>query len=482
MDIPVYRQSGPDSDKMYVKLILPALTEAKSTYWRSIKYSLFPPLGLVTLASNFPQDWRIEIIDEHVEDVSTDDHPDLVVVEVYITSARRSYEIADSYRSKGVHVVLGGLHTTSMPDEAGLHADTMILGPAEEAWPRFIKDFVGGKPDSIYRSQTRSLESLPALRRELIKNHLYMVPNSVITSRGCPHSCAFCYSTSFFEGGKSYYSQPVDRVLAEVDGLPGRHLFFLDDNLLGNERYAMSLFEGMKGMNRICQGAATVASLQNIRLLEAMAEAGMRSLFVGFETLNQDSLRSQKKFHNDTDKYSETIKRLHDLGIMINASFVFGLDNDDRDVFSRTVAWAVDQGMETATFHLLTPYPGTPLFEKMEKAGRLLHRDWDVYDTRHSVFRHPNMTTAELESGYWRAYKEFYSWKNIIRSSTHHASVVNNFRHFVYTSAWKKFDPAWNAIIKMKKLSHAAPMLERVLGKRAGRKDQGKVASAADSI
>jgi hypothetical protein len=214
-----------------VKMILPALTEALSPYWRPIKYSLFPPLGLATLAGYLGGDDEVIIQDEHVESLYLDDGPDLVAIQVYVTSAYRAYELADHYRQKGVHVALGGLHVTSLPEEAARHADTIFLGPGEDTWQAFLADFRAGRPGRVYRSRVRTLVGLPRVRRDLIKRHLYLVPNSIVVSRGCPHHCDFCYKDAFFEGGKSFYTQAVDDALAEIERLPGRHLYFLDDHL-----------------------------------------------------------------------------------------------------------------------------------------------------------------------------------------------------------------------------------------------------------
>ena len=173
---------------MKVKMILPALTEATGPFWRPIKYSLFPPLGLATLAGFLSDEDDVEIQDEHVERLDLNDVPDLVVIQVYITSAYRAYRLADLYRRRGAHVALGGLHVTSLPEEAARHADTIFLGPGEDTWPRFLADFRRGSPDRVYRSEVRTLTGMPPIRRDLIKRHLYLVPNSIVVSRGCPHA------------------------------------------------------------------------------------------------------------------------------------------------------------------------------------------------------------------------------------------------------------------------------------------------------
>src|SRR2546430_1813359 len=284
---------------MRVTMILPALTEATSPFFRPIKYSLFPPLGLATLAGYLRPDDEVRIFDEHVQRLPLDeDRPDLVVIQAYITSARRSYELADAYRARGVFVAMGGLHVTSLPDEAAAHADAIFLGPGEDTWPVFLDDFRRGEPRARYVSTTRTLEGLPPIRRDLIQRHRYLVPNSIVVSRGCPHHCDFCYKDAFFEGGKSFYTQRVDDALAEIDRLPGRHLYFLDDHLFGNRRFASALFDGMAGTGRVWQAAGTVDAVLAPGLLEQAVQAGLRSMFVGFETVNAGNLAGQRKRQN----------------------------------------------------------------------------------------------------------------------------------------------------------------------------------------
>ena len=450
---------------MKVKLILPALTEATSPYWRPIKYSLFPPLGLATLAGYLSPDDEVTIQDEHVERIDLDDEPDLVAIEVYITSAYRAYELADYYRAKGAHVALGGLHVTSLPEEAAQHADTIFLGPGEDTWPVFLRDYRAGHPGRIYRSRRRTLDGMPAPRRDLIKRQLYLVPNSLVVSRGCPHTCDFCYKDAFFAGGISFYTATVDAALQEIERLPGRHLYFLDDNLFADRLFAGALFDGMAGMKRLWQAAGTVSDVLLGDLIERAAQSGLRSLFVGFETLNADNLRAQRKQQNPRGDYGAAVRRLHDLGVMVNASFVFGMDEDDETVFDRTVEWAIEEGIETSTFHILTPYPGTALYRRMAEGGRITTHDWDRYDTRHAVFRPARMSARTLEAGYWRAYREFYRWGSIFRSAGAHDGLSGILRHLAYAGGWKKFEPLWDLVIRGRRLAAALPLLERVLGR-----------------
>lgn len=451
---------------MKVKMILPALTEATSPFFRPIKYALFPPLGLATLAGYLAPDDEVTLQDEHVEKLDLDDAPDLVVIQVYITSAYRAYELADHYRRRGAYVCLGGLHVTSLPEEAAAHADTIFLGPGEDTWPAFLADYRARRPGRVYHSTLRTLADMPRPRRDLIKRWLYLVPNSIVVSRGCPYSCDFCYKDAFFQGGRSFYTQTVDTALSEIERLPGRHLYFLDDNLFGDHRFATALFAGMRGMGRLWQAAATVNAVLRPGLLEAAVEAGLRSLFVGFETLSPANLQTQHKLQNLGRDYAAAIRRLHDHGVMINGSFVFGMDDDDASVFDRTVAWAVAQGIETATFHILTPYPGTALHQRIEKEGRITSRNWDLYDTRHVVFQPARLAPGELEAGYWRAYREFYSWKAIARSAWVQDGWSERLRHLAYAGGWKKCEPLWDVAIRARRVTYLLPLLESVLNLR----------------
>ncbi|TXH69635.1 MAG: B12-binding domain-containing radical SAM protein [Thiothrix sp.] len=451
---------------MHVKLILPSLQEAGSPDWRPIKYSLFPPLGLATLAAYLDPHDQIELVDQHVETLHTDDRPDLVIIQVYITSAKRAYQIADQYRAKGCYVCLGGLHVTSLPDEAAQHADSIFLGPGEDTFPQFLVDFRKREPKKRYQSTLRTLATLPPIRRDLIKRQHYLVPNSIVVSRGCPYHCSFCYKDAFFEHGRSFYTQKVDAALAEIERLPGKHLYFLDDHLLGDPRFASQLFSGMRGMGRLFQGASTVNAILKGNLIEQAAEAGLRSIFIGFESLGKDSLSFSNKSQNLGRDYVAAIQRLDSLGIKINGSFVFGLDGDTPDVFARTVDWAVSQGLTTATFHIATPYPGTEYYKQMQAQGRLTTQDWDIYDTRHVVFQPKGMSAQQLKAGYDWAYKAFYSWANIAKASQNHAAFNQHLRHFAYSAGWKKAEPMWNFMIQHKLLSPMRQVLETVLDGR----------------
>lgn len=448
---------------MEIKLILPALQEAKGPYWRPLKYSLFPPLGLATLASLCSSYDEITIVDEHVEEINLDDSPDLVCIETYITNAYRSYEIADIYRAKGSFVVLGGLHATTLPLEAKQHADTVFVGIAESSFPRFLTDYRMNQTKQFYDAGIVELNDLPLPRRDLIKREKYLVPNSMVFSRGCPNKCSFCYVSSFYKNGKSFYVYKLDRILEEIESCKGKHLYFLDDNLFADKRLCRDLFYEMTGMGRLFQGAITVNSILEDDLIELAFQAGLRSAFIGFESINRRSLISVNKHSNVDQNYHRCIKKLDELGIMINGSFIYGLDEDTPEVFHQTTQWAINSGITTATYHVLTPYPGTKLHSDLTAQNRILHNNWNDYDTRHLVFKHPNISEEQMEFGYKNSYKEFYKWRNIASGCKQHKQLKMKWKHLTYAGAWKKFEPVWNYIIKHQLFSEARRMLEYTL-------------------
>ena len=444
---------------MKVKFILPVLKEASDSSFRALKYSMFPPIGLAVLAGFCPDD-DVEIVDEHVEDLSIDDEPDLVCIQTYITNAYRAYKIADTYRSRGVYVAIGGIHATTLPDEAKAHADTVLTGPAENIFKEFMEDFRNKHPQPFYHAFDVDFSNAPLPRRELIKKEKYLMPNSLVFSRGCVNKCSFCYISSFYRGKKSFYTYKLDKVLEDIDRFDGKHVYFLDDNIFADKNFSADLFREIRGMKKLFQGAITVDSILKDELIELARDCGMRSAFIGFESLSENNLKSVDKRSNLTENYAHAIKRLDTLGIMINGSFIFGLDDDDKAVFKNTTDWAIDSGITTATFHILTPYPGTKLYDNMKRAGRIVSGDWNLYDTRNLIFNHPNITRDEMEEGYANAYKNFYTWKGIISAAKQHEKTKMKLKHFTYSGAWKKFNPVWDFLVNQNMLGNMRKMID----------------------
>ena len=353
--------------------------------------------------------------------LNLNDSPDLVVIQVYITSANRAYRLADHYRERGAFVVLGGLHVTSLPDEAAAHADTIFVGPGEDTWPAFLADFRNGSPQRIYLLQIRTLDGVPPIRRDLIKRRICLVPNSIVVSRGCPHVCDFCYKEAFFEGGRSFYTQTVDAALAEIERLPGRHLYFLDDHLFGDRRFATALFDGMRGMGRLWQAAGTANAVLAPRFTRARGAVWSPGVSLSdSRRLTRPTSPSSGSIRTCGGDYAAAIRRLHDLGVMINGSFVFGMHLDDCDVFDSELSSFWSSGYRMAAASISTPYPAWALYQRMAAQQRLTIHDWDLYDTRHAVFRPARMSAEQLESGYNWAYREFYRWGSIARGAAAH--------------------------------------------------------------
>lgn len=443
---------------------LPALLEVLGESFRQIKYSLFPPLSLLTLAGMTPGNrFRIRVRDEHVEPMPVDEDVDLVAMTVYASSADRSYELADMYRARGAKVVLGGIHPTTMPYEAAQHADAVCIGPAETVWAQILRDFERGDLQTFYRGSCEgSARRVPLARRDFMNPKAYLVPNTIVTSRGCPHACSFCYKSGFW--GRHYYEpRPVSDIERELASFEGKFAFVLDDNFLSNRRHAREVFCLLREAGFVWQAAGSLDVVRHPGFLHEAYEAGCRSLFVGFESLSPENMRDANKPVNATADYAEAVRRIHDAGIMINGSFVFGFDCDGPGVFDRTLEFAIENKIETATFHVLTPFPGTPAFSRMHAQGRILHRIWSLYDTRHAVYRPRRMTPAQLEEGYWRSYDEFYRYGSILRRSI---GLPGTLKRIAYNVGWKKADPLWAAIIRCGLIPFVRPLLERVLARR----------------
>lgn len=455
-------------------LILAAVQRPGDEHYRLIKYSQFPPLSLMTIAGLTPDHWDIIVRDEHVESSDVDGHVDLVGIQTYISSAYRAYELAQHWQRRGAKVVLGGLHPTSMSGEASLYADAVCVGPAETVWRKILDDFEHRQLQKFYRGECEGSAALvPTPRRDLMNQRAYLVRHTMVTSRGCPHGCGFCYKSTFW--GPTYYEpRPMAEIERELSGINDHLVFFLDDNLLANRRHARALFEVLRGSGIVWQAAASLDVARDPRYLEEAYDAGCRSLFVGFESLSPANMRGNNKLVNAATDYGEACRRFHDAGIMINGSFVFGFDHDGPDVFDRTLEFADRNKILTASFHILTPLPGTPVFSRLDAEGRLLHRNWTLYDTNHAVFRPQRMTPEQLEEGYRRTKRGFASCASILRRSL---GLPGALKRIAYNVAWSRVDPLWVAIIRAGLMPYATRIFDQVL--RLSTKDWGRRRTAA---
>jgi radical SAM superfamily enzyme YgiQ (UPF0313 family) len=395
---------------MKLRLIVPAAQEMR----RGHRKGLLPPLGLAMVAALTPPDVDVSLTDENVTDIDFREQPDLVGITALTVTAKRAYEIADAFRAKGVKVVLGGVHPTVLPEEAGQHADAVVAGEAEGVWARLIEDFKAGRLQALYRQTERSsLAGLPVPRRDLFARGGYRVKNTISTTRGCPYSCSFCTVTSFF--GRTYRCRPLPEVIKEIEGLKGaKFIVFLDDNIVGNPGFARELFRALipYKIKWVAQSSITIA--KDEELLRLAAASGCISLFIGFESISPASLAAVGKKVNLVNQYDDAIKKIHSHGIGIHGFFIFGFDEDDPDVFARTVRFTQEMRIETAQFDFLTPYPGTAFGKAMDEAGRITTTDWSRYG-HGLLLESRSMPREALEEGHDWAWREFYSLPSIWR-------------------------------------------------------------------
>ena len=383
-----------------------------------IKTIWFAHLTLTSLAALTPPEIDVRITDENVNPIDFEEDVDLVGITGMIMHAPRAYEIASRFRRRNIPVVMGGPHASSLPLEAKEHVDAVVIGEAENVWAGLIDDARKGRLKPFYKADAFcSMERMPHPRLDLLKQNAYMTVNCVQTTRGCPYQCDFCHVTHFF--GKTYRCRPVDEVIEEVKRLQGEFIVFIDDNIAGNRHYAKELFTRLKPLKKKWASQASITLTRDPELLKLAADSGCVSLFVGIESLSPENLKDVNKSFNRASQFEEGIKAIHDHDIMILAGLIFGLDHDDEGVFERTLRFCERNRIELPSFFLLTPLPGTSLFQRMESEGRLLHKDWGKYNGATVVFKPKLMTEETLQRGFNWVCKEAYSWGSIAKRVFH---------------------------------------------------------------
>ncbi len=377
----------------------------------------YAPLTLTTLASLVPEglEAKLELIDEGVEQFKIPkDNPDLVGISAITGHAIRAYKISDYFRSRNVPVVLGGVHPTLMPEEAKQHADSVVTGFAEESWPQLLRDFQKGEMKEFYhQSREISLENLPNPRRELLEKKGYVTLHSVQATRGCYNHCDFCVTPIVCQG--KMYFRPVEEVVEEIESINGRDMLFVDVSPIEDRDYAMKLYSAMIPLKKRWMSPCTMRIANDPELLRVASESGCKGLLLGLESVCENSLKKMHKNFNSLKDYKDQVKRLHDHGIAINGCFVFGSDEDDKDVFKRTVDFVQENNIDLPRYTVYTPFPGTPLYKRFNREGRILTNNWSMYDAQHVVIQPKNMSPQELQEGHRWAWKQTYSVPNIFK-------------------------------------------------------------------
>ena len=447
------------------------------------KHVLTPTLALTSIAGATPAHWAVRYWDENLLQGPPPcrPFPHVVGITVHLTFARRAFRLADYFRARGAIVILGGLHVLSCPDECAPHADALAVGDGVQLWPQILGDVGSGvlapsvpanpaaAPRVYSGSYLKPYREDPAPRRSILPRESFLTTTSLNATRGCHNRCGFCYLAT--EGLRQpYQTRDVEDVVAEfaADGQP--YAVFTDNNLGSKPHYLRELCRALRPLERIWSAAVSIDVTDDPGLVREMALAGCTGVFVGFESLTNENLTDARKKTPRTDDYARRVRLLHDNGIQVNGSFVLGFDHDRPDVFARTVHWVEANRLECATFHIMTPYPGTPLFRQMESEGRLLHRNWTLYDTGHVVFRPRHMSVRELFEGYAWCYEQLFSHRSIWARRPADARAVLPYLAMSYL--YKRSNRFWHLLIKHRLVSRVwRPLVEitrqRHLGFRA---------------
>jgi len=404
-----------------------------STFLLSKKY-ISCRLAIPTLAALTPQEHEVRVFDENVDRIDYAWNPDLVGISVLTMFAPRAYEICKRYREKGVRTVLGGIHPSMLPDEALEHCDSVLIGEAEEIWPTLLRDAAGGNLKRVYRAAGPvDLTRSPVPVRAGLNRYRYL-SDVVQTTKGCPFDCEFCCVHAF--DGRRVRNKSVEQVVREIRDIQShastykrkKSIFFADDNIVANREFAEPLFAALKplNINWMCQASMNISGEEH--LLRLMRESGCGAIFIGFESLHADNLDQMHKVVNRRYDYAEVIRRIQSHGMLVQASFILGYDSDSPAVFDELVGFIRENRLFAPVINILTPFPGTKLFERLEKQGRILHRDWGRYDTKHVVFSPAQMSPDELLDGYRQVIKEIYSFD----------SILERLRHYWRIDFWKE--------------------------------------------
>ncbi|WP_175511380.1 B12-binding domain-containing radical SAM protein [Alicyclobacillus macrosporangiidus] len=420
-------------------MLLITAESAESRYVRHRRLIRFPQLTMPLIAAYTPEHWNVIHVDEIVQKIDFNIDVDLVGITANTPAAPHAYAISERFRSRGIPTVIGGPHATLMPEEVKEHADAVVIGEGETVWPVLVQDVEQGTLKPFYRcTHLPDLKNMPHPRWDLIKGRVYG-KGITIATRGCPFACDYCTIPAMYQRRMRY--RPIDEIVEEVKVMPGKALIFWDDNIGANREYAKSLFRAIAPFKRWWTSQATHDVAFDDEFMELAAKSGCKALFLGLETISQESLNGSNKRHNKVEEYREVLRRFHYDGIAVQAGTVFGFDGDDKSIFRRTVEFYKEIGLDSATISVLVPFPNTPLFRRLDAEGRILTRDWSKYDgKKHVVFQPAQMSPEELLMGTEWAARQFYSassifermwksrtglWWNIIRNIGYNLALRN---------------------------------------------------------
>lgn len=420
---------------MKIKLIAPRMSLRPMD--SEFKRLMTPSISLLVLSALTPGEHTVQIHDENVRPLRYTGDIDLVGITCNVDTFPRAADISRRYRDLGVPVILGGIFPSACPERALEVADAVCVGEAEPLWGDILLDSRRGRLRRRYECRNGfPMRMVPRPNWEAVAATRYLYTNVVTTSRGCPHRCDFCYNSCDYTI-KKFRRRPIDTVLAEIDRLDTRQVLFVDDNFIGDRRWLSGFLDEIAQRGATWHAAVSADIGRDLSLLDKMHATGCRSLYIGFESVNESSIREASKRQNRIEEYDRTIREIHDRGIMINASMVFGFDGDGPDVFDNTLQWLVRNRIETMTAHILTPYPGTVLYRRLQEQGRITDTNLAHYNTARVVFRPGNMSAEELRDGYLGIYRKFYSFANIWKRRPTHRSVL--VPYFLFNFGYRKF-------------------------------------------
>lgn len=384
-------------------------------------------LSLLTVARLSPSDAQITLVDEQIDAVDFDGEYDVVGLTVMTATAPRAFEISNRFRQRGIPVVMGGFYPSLNPQSALEHCDAVVVGPAMEAWPRLLDDLTTGRLQPVYHGNPAA--PVPSeLPRHLVARHQYVTTNATYATMGCRNRCRFCSVSRFYDA--HHYCRPVDEVVGEVAGFQEKFFIFVDDNLTQNRDYSVALFRGLAGLNKHWLTQLSIEVAWDDELLTLMADAGCVGVFVGLESFNDKSLGTQEKAFNIPRRYRDAIARFHSHGIFVEAGLMFGFDDDDPGVFSRTLKLLDRIAIDTILVSIVTPLPGTPLHDQMN--DRIRDRDLSHYDYRHVVFEPVRMRAEQLKGGADWVIHRFYRPSAILKRLFRWAITPKGLSHLIY--------------------------------------------------